>query len=121
MAALKLEGVSERLVALLSETVLPQAYAAAAAQNDEQSEPLVAAQKPDDIYKSRLKKLNNALREIATRLNIPAAILAPRADVERLLEKGAYADIPLLKGWRMEQAGQSVLGIREQFARAAGE
>ena len=116
VAALKLEGVSERLVGLLADTVLPQAYAAA----EGQSEALVSAQKPDDIYKSRLKKLNNALRETATRLNIPAAVLAPRADVERLMGHGAEADIPLLKGWRMEQAGQAVLGIREQFSRTAG-
>ena len=109
IAALKIEGVSERLCQILAESVLPSAY------KNQQTEPLVLDQRPDDVYKKRLKRLSSAVREHAERLGVPAGFLAPRADVERLLNQGTEADIPLLSGWRRAQAGNDLLEIREQI------
>ena len=61
--------------------------------------------------KARVQKLQEPLREIATAHGIPAGLLAPRADIEKLALEGALAKIPLLDGWRREIAGEELLKL----------
>lgn len=61
--------------------------------------------------KSRVQKLLESVRVIATTHHIPAGLLAPRADIETLALEGAQAQIPLLSGWRREIAGEELLKL----------
>lgn len=73
----------------------------------------IAAEEPPliDLQKARLQKLQEWLRQRATRLNIPASLLAPRADVEAIVRYGEAAGVPVLEGWRREVAGQELLNL----------
>ncbi|MGH8505947.1 MAG: ribonuclease D, partial [Stenotrophobium sp.] len=62
-------------------------------------------------FKSRVQKLQEPLRAIAAAHDIPAGLLAPRADIEALALEGAQAQIPLLSGWRWEIAGEELLKL----------
>ncbi len=74
--------------------------------------PVAAQEQPlDDGQKALMKKLQDALRGIAERLGIPASMIAPRAEVETLVRYGAAAEVVLLKGWRRETAGESLLKL----------
>jgi ribonuclease D len=42
-------------------------------------------------------------------LEIPASLLAPRADIEAVALQGETAAVPLLSGWRREAAGEMLL------------
>ena len=59
--------------------------------------------------KAALQGLQSRLRTIADGLKLPASFLAPRADLIELLLQGSAADIPLLRGWRREVAGEPLL------------
>jgi ribonuclease D len=75
-------------------------------------EPLMAPEPaPDAAHKARLNLLLERLRAISERLAIPASLLAPRGDVELLLRRGRQAEVPLLRGWRREAAGEEVLAL----------
>lgn len=63
----------------------------------------------DASQKARLQRLLNLVRETAARLELPASVLAPRADVEAVALHGERADVPLLQGWRRGVAGAAVL------------
>jgi ribonuclease D len=81
--------------------VIRQAAAAPAAS--------LAAAELDTEQKARLKTLQTQLRTRAEALNLPPSFLAPRADLEALVVHGDQAAIPLLRGWRREQAGAAML------------
>lgn len=70
---------------------------------------LVEDQRPDEARTALIKRLGERLRNIASELEIPATLIAPRADLERLAAEGENADIALLRGWRREIAGEELL------------
>ncbi|TXH99340.1 MAG: ribonuclease D [Rhizobium sp.] len=70
--------------------------------NDDRLEPEI---------KARVGKLQDRLRTIATTLQVPASMLAPRADVEALALSGADAEANILKGWRRDAAGKDLLSL----------
>ena len=65
----------------------------------------------DDAQKAKLKQLLERLRGLGETLGVPQSLLAPRGDVEAVLRRGAEADVPLLRGWRREVAGDELLGM----------
>jgi ribonuclease D len=71
--------------------------------------PPLAPPELDAGQKARLKTVQASLRQRAEELNLPASFLAPRADLEALVVLGDQAPIPLLRGWRREQAGAALL------------
>lgn len=73
--------------------------------------PLVDDRLPGEAEKARLKRLSERLRGIANELELPASLIAPRADIERLAAEAAAAKIPLLNGWRREVAGEPLLQL----------
>ena len=107
---LQLEGVNERLAEVLYQQVLPAAYSAAT------DVALVVAQRMDDERKRQFKLLSGKIRDRAEQLNIPSAMLAPRAEIEALLDHGADAPVRLLQGWRREQCGERLLGLLRKAA-----
>ena len=109
---LQLEGVNERLAEVLYQQVLPAAYSAAT------DVALVVAQRMDDERKRQFKLLSGKIRDRAEQLNIPSAMLAPRAEIEALLDHGADAPVRLLQGWRREQCGERLLGLLRKAAPA---
>lgn len=54
----------------------------------------------DEAQKKRLSTLRGRLDACAKRLDIPASMLATRADLERWVRLGNDAGIPLQSGWR---------------------
>jgi len=73
--------------------------------------PLQVEARSDDAEKQRIKRLLDRARTIATELGIPSSLLAPRADVEALAINREAAQIPLLRGWRREVAGEELLAL----------
>lgn len=73
--------------------------------------PLVTEARPNDAEKQRLKRVLERARAIAGELNIPASLLAPRADIESLASQGDKAEIALLRGWRRQVAGEELLRL----------
>lgn len=74
------------------------------------SAPLALEEAPlDEAQKGRLKQLLERLRALGEALAVPPSLLAPRGDVETLLRRGAEAEMPLLRGWRREVAGEELL------------
>ncbi|WP_420465143.1 ribonuclease D [Panacagrimonas sp.] len=71
--------------------------------------PLIEEVRLSDIEKQRIRRVQDALRVTAERLEISVSLLAPRADIEALALLGADADIPLLRGWRREAVGAALL------------
>lgn len=65
----------------------------------------------DDVQKARLKKLLDRLRALGDSLGVPSTLLAPRSDVEAVLRLGTSAEVPLLRGWRREAAGEEILRL----------
>lgn len=63
-----------------------------------------------------LKKLQAVAQDCAAKLGIPASYLANRSDLGRLLRDGDRAKIPLLEGWRREQIGEALLGLRIEWS-----
>lgn len=61
--------------------------------------------------KSRVQALLNRVKELATELGIPPSLLGPRADVEAVAFEGTAANVPLLRGWRREVAGEELLKL----------
>lgn len=61
--------------------------------------------------KARMTRLQDAVRRIAAALNLPASVLAPRADLEALALDGAQARANVLGGWRREVAGAELLKL----------
>lgn len=64
-----------------------------------------------DPQKGLLKRLQDRLRTIAEALDVPASLIAPRADLELLVRVGASADATVLGGWRREIAGEALLKL----------
>lgn len=71
--------------------------------------PLLLDEPLDDVQKARLKRLQDRLRAIADALEVPASLIAPRADLELLVRVGADADAAVLGGWRRAVAGEALL------------
>ncbi|HWY26253.1 MAG TPA: ribonuclease D [Nevskia sp.] len=65
----------------------------------------------DEAQKARLKKLLDRLRALGESLGVPPTLLAPRSDVEAVLRLGTAAEVPLLRGWRREAAGEEILRL----------
>jgi ribonuclease D len=61
--------------------------------------------------KALVAKLQERLRAIAAEQQLPASLIAPRAEVEALALQGAAARINLLAGWRRELAGTELLKL----------
>lgn len=60
-------------------------------------------------HKAQLKRLQQQLRDIAEAAKLPAGFIAPRADLEALVQHGAQATVPVLQGWRKILAGDALL------------
>lgn len=60
--------------------------------------------------KARLKRLQQTLKDIAETAGLPPGFIAPRADLETLVQHGAQAKLPVLQGWRGTLAGTALLG-----------
>ena len=74
--------------------------------------PLALEEAPlDESQKSRLKQLLERLRALGETLGVPPSLLAPRNDVEAVLRRGEAAEVPLLRGWRREAAGEELLRL----------
>lgn len=71
--------------------------------------PLVFDLQLDAAQKSRLQRMAGRVREIAAALELPPGLLAPRADIEAVLLRGASADVPALQGWRRAVIGAALL------------
>lgn len=61
--------------------------------------------------KARVSRLQEQLRTIASTLQIPPSMLAPRVDVEALALFGSEAQANVLKGWRLDMAGTELLKL----------
>ncbi|MGQ0529065.1 MAG: ribonuclease D [Panacagrimonas sp.] len=72
---------------------------------------LVSDARPSEAEKARIKRVLERARALADALQIPASLLAPRADIEALALQGAAADVALLRGWRRECAGEELLKL----------
>lgn len=94
-----LERHGEALMDLLAATI-PQDVPA-----------LVSDARPGEAEKARIKRVLERARAIAEALQIPASLLAPRADIEALANQGAAAEVALLRGWRREVAGEELLKL----------
>lgn len=100
-----LEGISDKLIARVGAelvTVLQEATAS--------SEVLVRDERPDAELRRKVQGLRDTLTQIAEKEQIAATLIATRNDLETLAIDGASADIPLLRGWRREVAGNALLG-----------
>ena len=73
--------------------------------------PLLEDRLPSEAEKARIKRLGERVRQIATELRIPASLIAPRADLERLAAEGAQAPLTLLSGWRRQVAGEALIAL----------
>jgi len=74
--------------------------------------PAAAQELPlSESAKALMKKLQEGLRQIAEQLEIPASLIAPRADVEALVRYGADAEAGVLVGWRRDIAGAALLRL----------
>ena len=74
--------------------------------------PAAAQEQPlDERGKARMKTLQETLRVIAERLNLPATLIAPRADLEAMVRYGMAAEAGVLQGWRREVAGEKLLAL----------
>ena len=73
----------------------------------------IAVEEPPliDSQKARLQKLQEQLRQRAASLNVPPSLLAPRADLEALVRRGAEAGAPVLEGWRREVVGMELVKL----------
>lgn len=65
----------------------------------------------EEAEKARAKRLSERARAIANTLDIPASLLAARADLDALLSAGEHANVALLRGWRREVAGAELLAL----------
>jgi len=92
-----LERHGATLLAALAEPVPPDAPVLA---HDERLNP---------AQKATLNRLRETVHAAATRLNVPAGLLAPRADLDALLHEGAAARARVLTGWRREVVGSALL------------
>ncbi len=79
------------------------------------AQPLLNGARPDPLERKRLAALAARCREIAERLGIPPSYLAPRAELQQLLHAGEHADLRLLRGWRREVAGETLLALRAEL------
>jgi ribonuclease D len=73
--------------------------------------PLVSDRRPEAEERQRAQKLLAALRQIAEEEQVSATLIATRGDIEALARHGAAADIPLLRSWRREVAGEKLLAL----------
>lgn len=73
--------------------------------------PVLVDEPLSDPQKALLKRLQDRLRGIADALDVPASLLAPRADLELLVRVGAQADAAVLGGWRRDVAGTALLAL----------
>jgi ribonuclease D len=73
--------------------------------------PLAVEERPNEAMKARSKRLSEALKAIATELNVPPSLLATRSDLEALMADGGQARISLLTGWRRAVAGERLLAL----------
>lgn len=82
---------------------------AQAARNE--APPLALDERASEAEKARLRRVQERARQIAQALDIPASLLASRADLEALCALGAQAPIALLQGWRRAAAGEELLAL----------
>lgn len=81
-------------------------------QNDS-DQPLVTEwRKPDAQEKAVHKRLKAAVREVAEELDISPTLLARRSDIEGLVE--GRRELPVLRGWRAEVIGATLLSALEE-------
>lgn len=74
--------------------------------------PLAPAGEPlDDAQKKCFKKARRALAICARVSGIPAPTLAKRKELEQLV--AGQRDLPMLKGWRAEVAGETIVEVVE--------
>ncbi|HEY0974012.1 MAG TPA: ribonuclease D [Solimonas sp.] len=59
--------------------------------------------------KEKLKALQAQVQTRAAELNLPASFLAPRAELVALVYDGAQADANVLRGWRREVCGETLI------------
>lgn len=80
------------------------------AESEGMAVPAAAQEQPlSDREKGQLKRLQERLRGLAEALDVPASMLAPRADLEALVRYGANAEVTVLQGWRRDIAGLPLL------------
>jgi ribonuclease D len=92
-----LERHGERLLAVIAQAA------------DAPERRLVTDEEMDGTQKALLKKLQGLVIDRGTLLNLPASFLAPRADLTELVRRGKDADAQVLRGWRREVCGETLL------------
>lgn len=87
-----------------------EALLAAIAQssNDPQTA-LASPDRPSPTQKALLARLRTVVQQAAEALNVPAGLLAPRADLDALVSDGAEAQARALRGWRRQVVGEALL------------
>lgn len=76
---------------------------------DEQATPLARDERADTELKTLLKDLSALVRARAEELQLPASLLAPRADLELLAAAGVDSGAIALQGWRRVVVGERLL------------
>jgi ribonuclease D len=60
--------------------------------------------------KAKLNRLREVVQAASTRLGVPAGLLAPRAELDALMQSAADASVRVLAGWRRRELGEALLG-----------
>lgn len=74
--------------------------------------PLARDERLAPEQKKQLERMQEAVRNAATVLGVPAGLLAPRAELEAVLIHGSEAGVRVLSGWRRVQVGDALLAAR---------
>jgi len=59
--------------------------------------------------KAQLSRLREVVQAASSRLGVPAGLLAPRAELDALMQLGADASVRVLTGWRRREVGEALL------------
>lgn len=61
--------------------------------------------------KARLNRLREVVQAAAASHGVPAGLLAPRAELDALMQNGASASVRVLTGWRRAIVGEALLAV----------
>lgn len=101
-----IEGVPAKLAARAGEDLLALLREPAA-----EAAPLVTEIRYSPTQKQQIQRMLERLRTRAAQEQIAPSLVGTRSDVETLVLEGAAADIPLLRGWRLELLGRELLAL----------
>ncbi|HUS25051.1 MAG TPA: ribonuclease D [Candidatus Binatia bacterium] len=98
------EGVFPKLVARAGDELL-----ALLAEPVPDAPPLYDEERLTGEQKRRIQTLQERVRALGAQHQVSPTLIATRGDLETLVREGERADLPLLRGWRRELAGEELL------------